>query len=46
LTEEMMNGEMTIVEIIFVDLKKKEEINTKAVLLPFLFIYRVCLLVE
>ena len=28
------------------DLKKKEEINTKAVLLPFLFIYRVCLLVE
>ena len=39
LTEEMMmNGEMMIVETIFVDLKKKEEINTKAVLQPFLFI--------
>jgi hypothetical protein len=38
---EMMNGEKTVVV-----LQKKEEINTRAVKLPLLFIYRGCRLVE
>ena len=37
--KEMMNREMKIVEKIVVVLQKKEEINTRAVLLPLLFIY-------
>jgi len=35
----MMNGEMKIVEEIVVVLQKKEEINTRVVKLPLLFIY-------